>query len=67
MTFLFHIDGHWHRASDVDRWPLTFYGFLVYITRAEHGRTRRENPIPETDWQALISSDSSLFVSEMDH
>ena len=20
MTFLFHIDDHWRRASDVDRW-----------------------------------------------
>lgn len=42
-------------------------GYLVYITRAERGRQSRENPISESDWQALIQSDASLITSQTDH
>jgi hypothetical protein len=42
-------------------------GYNVYITRAEHWLSRKEHPISEVDWQALLHSDTTLVTSDTDH
>lgn len=42
-------------------------GYDVFITRAEHLDKNSDQPISETEWKALLQSDSSLEVSPADY
>jgi hypothetical protein len=42
-------------------------GYELYITRASSWLEKEEHPIRPEEWQAIVDTDSTLFVSQEDY